>query len=123
MQLHERLRRLRKYYELTQQEMADRIGVSKSSVVSYENKRAVPSASVITIICSEFNVNHDWIEFGTGEMIKPMNRYQEISRMFDMIVKEEDPLKDAIVKLIAEMDSDTLSMLKKKIKEIADDLD
>lgn len=69
--MNERIRKLRRLLDLTQQEFADRIGMKRNTVANYETNRNEPSASVIALICREFKVNEDWLRTGTGEIFSP----------------------------------------------------
>lgn len=69
--MNERIKRLRKELDLTQQEFADRISIKRGAVANYEIGRNIPSDSVINLICREFNVNEAWLRTGTGEMFNP----------------------------------------------------
>lgn len=69
--MDERIRRLRKELDLTQQEFADKISVKRGAIANYEIGRNIPSDSVISLICREFNVSEEWLRNGTGEMFKP----------------------------------------------------
>lgn len=66
--MKDRLKKLRKTLGLTQQEFADRIGINRGNVATYETREGNPGASVITLICREFNVNETWLRTGEGEM-------------------------------------------------------
>lgn len=52
---------LRLSKDLTQQEFADAIGISKSLVSRIESAAIVPSAEIIKSICTKFNVSADWL--------------------------------------------------------------
>ena len=69
--MNDRIKRLRKELDLTQQEFADRISIKRGAVANYEIGRNIPSDSVINLICREFNVNESWLRTGTGEMFNP----------------------------------------------------
>lgn len=69
--MKERLKRLRKYLDLTQQEFAERLGIKRNTVATYEGGKSNPSDSAVALICREFNVNEEWLRNGHGEMIKP----------------------------------------------------
>lgn len=71
MTLGERIRKLRKDKDLTQQEFAIKIGSTANVLTHYETGRRNPSRSVINNICKTFNVNEDWLRDGTGEMYGP----------------------------------------------------
>jgi len=69
--LNERIKKLRRSLDLTQQEFADRIGVKRNTVATYEGGRNEPVDSVVSLICREFGVREEWLRFGTGEMFAP----------------------------------------------------
>lgn len=70
--MNERIRKLRKHLDLTQQEFADKIRVKRNTVATYEMGRSIPSDAAISLICSEFNVNEIWLKTGDGEIFKPV---------------------------------------------------
>lgn len=69
--MKERLKKLRKELDLTQQEFADRIGISRGNIATYETRDGSPGSSVINLICREFNVSETWLRTGEGEMFLP----------------------------------------------------
>lgn len=69
--MNERLKKLRKFLDLTQQEFADKIKVKRNTVATYEMGRSEPSDAAVSLICKEFNVNEKWLRTGEGEMLKP----------------------------------------------------
>lgn len=66
-----RIRQIRRHFDLTQQEFADRIGVKRNTIASYETGRNLPIDSVISLICREFGVSEIWLRTGEGEMMDP----------------------------------------------------
>lgn len=71
MPLNERIKELRKALNLTQQEFADKIGMKRNTIASYEINRNGPSNSVISLICKAFNVSETWLRTGEEEMFLP----------------------------------------------------
>lgn len=71
MNIGDRLKRLRKELDLTQEAFASRIGSVQNTITGYESGRRNPSAPVVSLICREFNVNEEWLRNGTGEMFVP----------------------------------------------------
>lgn len=69
--MNERIKKLRKTLNLTQQEFADRISISRGAVATYEVGRNEPIDAVIASICREFNVSETWLRTGKGEMFAP----------------------------------------------------
>lgn len=66
-----RIKKLRKSLDMTQQEFAKRIGVKRNTIGQYEIGRNEPIDTVINLICREFNVNEKWLRNGEGEMFNP----------------------------------------------------
>lgn len=70
IQLKERIKKIRKELDLTQQKFADKLGVKRNTIAMYEMGKTLPSKQTITSICREFNVNEEWLINGVGEMFK-----------------------------------------------------
>jgi len=68
--LNERLKKLRKALDLTQHEFADKLGISRGNIGSYEVGKSNVGGSVIALICKTFNVNETWLRTGVGEMFR-----------------------------------------------------
>lgn len=83
MTFGERIKKVRKAFDLTQQEFADKIGSKRNTVATYEMGRTDPSAAVISLICREFHVNETWLRTGEGEMFN-----QEAESTIDRLCAE-----------------------------------
>lgn len=68
MEMNERIKKIRKILNLTQQEFAHKIGIKRGAIANYEVGRNEPTNSVISLICREFNVSEEWFRNGTGEI-------------------------------------------------------
>ena len=68
--MNERIKKLRKVLDLTQQEFGERLGIKRNTIATYESGRNDPIDAVVSLICKEFNVNEEWLRGGTGEMFK-----------------------------------------------------
>lgn len=79
--MNERLRRLRKNLDMTQQDFGARISVKGNTVAQWESGRNEPSDSSISLICREFNVSEDWLRTGSGEMFVEETPDEEFMRM------------------------------------------
>ena len=66
-----RIKRLRVALHLTQDELASRLHIKRSTIANYENGRNIPVDSVKALIYREFSVSPDWLEYGSGEMFSP----------------------------------------------------
>lgn len=57
------LRQLRKLNDLTQEEMAQKLGISLSTWVNWEKRNTYPDAPAINKIITSFDINYDDIIF------------------------------------------------------------
>lgn len=71
MTFGERIKKLRKELNLTQQEFADKIGTARDNIGGYETDRRKPSSSAISLIVAKLNVSEEWLRTGEGEMFIP----------------------------------------------------
>ncbi|NBJ87896.1 XRE family transcriptional regulator [Acutalibacter sp. 1XD8-36] len=83
MTLGERVRKIRRQMDLTQQDFGKRIGIKSNSVSLIESGGRNASDQVILAICREFDISEDWIRTGAGEMFEP-----EATNALDALVKE-----------------------------------
>ena len=76
-----RIKQIRKHFNLNQEDFGKRIGAKQSTVTAYECGNRVPMDVTITSICREFGVNEEWLRTGQGEMFLPKSRGQEIGEI------------------------------------------
>lgn len=104
--MKERIRKLRRSLDLTQQEFADKIGMKRNTVANYETGRNDPSASVISLICREFHVNENWLRTGEGGeenmFIKPSPTNLAFNH-FGYLMGNASPQKKAVLSALIEM--------------------
>ena len=87
----ERLKYIRKVKSLTQQKLADSIGVKQSTIATYESDRNIPLDPVISSICREFCVSESWLRTGEGEPWLSLSREAEITRYVGEALRDESP--------------------------------
>lgn len=76
MSVGKRIKQLRDYLKLSQEEFAQKIFRVKSTISQLENDKTPLTPSLSNIICMTFNVREEWLVNGRGSMI---NRIDEIS--------------------------------------------
>lgn len=110
--MHERLKKLRKALDLTQQEFADRIGSKRNTVAKYETSANTPSAAVVSLICREFNVNEEWLREGTGEMFMKQSRNEQMAKLTKRLLnEEEDSFKNRLISVLANLTEEQWQVL------------
>lgn len=107
--MNDRIKIIREYYKLTQDEFGKRIGSARNTIANYESGNRSPSNSVVLSICREFNVNEEWLRNGTGEMFRSEEENNIIAKA-TMLLGEKDPLFEAFI--------DTYSKLTPKNREL-----
>lgn len=117
--MNERIKELRKTLGFTQQEFADKIGVKRNTVATYEMGRSVPSDSAISLICREFNVNEDWLRNGSGEMFRPRSRNKELFEYFNKIVENPSGVQLKLFEAMSQLTDEQLEILAKVAQEFS----
>lgn len=120
--MKERIRLLRKYYDLTQQEFADKIGIKRNTVATYEAGRNAPIDAVISLICREFNVSETWLRTGQGEMFlyeSADEQYKKASAAIACGTSDLDRIIRQTLIYYYGMDDDSKKALLKYIESIA----
>ena len=117
--MNERLKKLRKALDLTQQEFADRIGIKRNSFANYETGRNTPIDAIIISICREFNVSEDWLRDGIGDMFLPTDRNADIAKLTKQLLNEEsDSFKNRFVSMLANLTVEEWEFLERKAKKL-----
>ena len=66
--MNERVKLIRKQLGMTQEQLAQRLGIGKAALSMIETGKAGLSARNRNILVQELNVNPDWLETGKGNM-------------------------------------------------------
>lgn len=104
MILKERLKKIRKELDMTQQEFANKIGMKQNTIATYEIGRAKPSDQCVRSICREFGVNERWLRTGNGEMFLPMDRNKELAKLTKQLLSEEpDSFKNRFISVLSNL--------------------
>lgn len=88
---------LRKEKGLTQDELAQKLGISKSSVAMWETGQRLPSPDVYELIADYFNVDIDYL-YGRTD-IRQRVRFDESGNAQRTLLTDESQLLDAFDKL------------------------
>ena len=123
--LNERLKKLIKTLDLTQQEFADKVGTHRDNIGGYETGRRKPSDAVISLICKtnfppKGKVNENWLRTGEGgddNMFIEAPRDEQISNFVGELLKgEEDSFKRRFISMLAALDESDWESLKKMVE-------
>lgn len=118
--MKDRFKELRKELNVTQQEFADKLKISRNFVAQIEMGSKVPSDRTIDDVCREFNVNEEWLRTGNGDMFIPGIKDKQISAMLADVMKSgEDSFRHRLASALARLDDEGWDNLEKLIDMIS----
>lgn len=84
--VNDRLRDLRKALGLNQVEFGERIGIGGTAISKIEKGDRGLTEALLRSICREFNVNEEWLRYGTGQMFSQKNTdlIDQLSNKYDL---------------------------------------
>ena len=108
--MNDRIRELRTKYipqktgkKLTQQEMADSLGLSQNYIWQIEKGDRTPSSRTIDDICRIYDVSRVWLETGEGEPFLPMGKEETLKSVFSDVLSGRSSEKNDFIAAIAEL--------------------
>ena len=111
-EMKDRIARVRKLLGLSQRQFGERIGVQRGTVTNYELGRNIPTETVRQMICREFGVRREWLETGGGEMFESGNRYEQLWKMSENYLQDENEVfRRNLIAVIAELSGEELAIL------------
>lgn len=126
MNIGERIKKLRKHLDLTQQKFGERLGIKGNTVAQYELGRNEPIDAVLSLICREFSVNENWLRTGEGEMFEKLTEQQKLMKYTGLLLKDKDSaIATAIQALIVtyeQLDDTSKATLEKIALQYIDNL-
>ncbi len=85
-----RLRNARQLRDLTLGELADKVGLNKSTIQRYEKGRIQsPKQPVVRALAAALDVNYAWL-CGKSEVIEPVDGDMEIARYLEILENSPD---------------------------------
>lgn len=101
LRLKDRIKKLRKALDLTQQEFGEQIGSTQNAIGNYETGHRNPSSSVINNICKTFNVSEVWLRTGKGEIFVELPRNEALAAQIQAFLQGgTDSFRERLVSLL-----------------------
>lgn len=95
-EMNNRIRELRKALDLSQKEFAEKIGLKQNAISYMEKNGFTITEQNIKVICSQFNVNENWLRTGSGKMFLENEKKQK--EFFDIFDELSPALQDYLIK-------------------------
>ena len=107
--------------DITQQELADKLGTARNNIAGYETGKRQPSDAVISLICKtdfpQGRVNETWLRTGEGEMFIEASRDERIATFVGDILKdEEETFKKKFISMLAALDESDWEVIQKMVE-------
>lgn len=118
--MNNRIKQLREYLGKNQEKFGEELGLSRNYISLVENGQRKLSEQSFKVLCSLYNVNEDWLRYGTGEMFQQISKDDEISMLFGKVLKDsDDNFRRRLVKALAKLDEDGWNHLEELIDNIS----
>jgi transcriptional regulator with XRE-family HTH domain len=95
--VNERIKELRSILHLSQHQFCKQIFISQSSFGEIETGVRNVNDRIIQLICSQFNVNKDWIKNGEGEIFNSEKPDINLEHLIDIYKQLSKPLQDYLL--------------------------
>ena len=120
--LGERIKELRSFLGLTQQQFADSLGIKRNTIAKYETGRGDPIDAVVSLICKTYNVNENWLRNGEPPMLLEVSRDQQIMDFIASAMKgESDNFKRRLLAVLSRLNESEWAILEKRLRELVDE--
>lgn len=111
--INQRLKELRQVNNLTQSELAERVGLSYIQIGRYEKGKSSPSSDILQKLAEVLNTSTDFIMNGKSEQVEAQLSDKELIKQFKEVENMNSDDKNLIKTLIDAF------ITKKKIQQLA----
>lgn len=110
----ERIKEIRKDLNLTLEKFGEKLGVTKVAISNIEKGNRNLTDQMIKAICREYNVNYDYLMYGTGEKFSdlPETILEELCTQYDL-----DELDKQIIDIYISLPKQLRDSVKDHIKK------
>ena len=95
--LTDRLKKIRNTLNLSQREFSKQIYISQSLYADIELGNVELKERYVRLICSQFNINLDWLKNGEGEMFKLSQHDVRLEYLIDIFNQLNPNLQDCVL--------------------------
>lgn len=122
MSLGLRIKEIRKNFNLTQKQMAEKLDLKQNTIATYEIGRLTPSDRTIYDICREFGVNELWLRTGEGEMFRAKTRDVEIAEYVGKVLSGSDEFQRRFIALLTRLTTDEWRLIESIALKLAEEV-
>ena len=120
MELRDNLIALREVLGVSQEELGNKIGLSRFSVSNYESGKRNITDRVVQDICREFNVNEHWLRSGDGDMFIELSPEDEFIAAAAELSRDNDKMAMQAVIEYWKLDEDSKKIFRDFLAKIVE---
>lgn len=120
MEIGERIKLARKKLGITQQELADSIGLKRNTIANYEIGQIQPSDRTVADICRVHNISEEWLRTGQGEMFIQISPDEELDYILGQIGAGTDETIVRIIRAYWKLDEKEKAAVRKLIDNLSE---
>lgn len=114
-----RLKEIRTKLNLRQKDFAAQLLITQGHLSDLENSRKIITDKLAEMVVLKYNVNKDWLLYGTGEIFENRNESQEITDFLADLLNEEDAtFKRRLISALSKLDKAGWGVLENLIDNI-----
>lgn len=100
-----RIKEIRKAANLTQEEFASKLNLTRNFIAQVETGAKEPSDRTVKDICREFGVNETWLRTGAGSMTLEKTRAAELAELVQSLMADQpESFRSALVTTLLRFD-------------------
>ena len=116
--MNSRITQLRKTLKLTQEEFANRVGLSRNYIWMIEKGERIPPDRTIADICREFGVDRIWLETGAGEPFRPVDRDEQIAAVLAKAITGNNTARDRLIRAFSQLPDEMFDQAEQILDEL-----
>lgn len=120
--MNTRVTYLRKSLNLTQEEFAKNLGLSRNYIWMIEKGERVPPDRTISDICRIYGIQEDWLRYGLEPMRAEKSEEEQIAELVGSALNGSSRLKKAVVKMICSKSDAELQALEDMLRNLYEDI-
>lgn len=119
-EINERISELILKLNIKKKDFSDRLNVSPAFVSQLCSGASQPSDRTISDICSEFNVNREWLIYGTGPIFADLSRQKKIAAFIGDLMADDkdDDFKLSFIEAISQMTPEEWALVERMARRI-----
>ena len=112
-----RIKEIRNDENLSQEEFAKRLNISRGQIACYETGRRQLSNRTVLDICDKFDINEEWLRTGNGIKKREKTECDELAYMMGALFAENNQFKIKIIKAMLSLEDEDWYFIEKLINK------